>query len=74
MGPWFRVGRDLVLSLALSLALLAGCWASTGLGRVSLLFIPLWAAGYMAACLALGVSQARLFADVLGRRFRRKSA
>jgi putative peptidoglycan lipid II flippase len=68
------VGRDLLVSLGLSLALLAGCWASTGLGRVSLLLIPLWAAAYMALGLALGVSQARLFADVLGRRLRRGKA
>lgn len=74
LGPWFRVGRDLLASLGLSFALLAGCWASTGLGRVSLLLIPLWAAAYMALGLGLGVSQARLFADVLGRRLGRGKA
>lgn len=74
LGPWFRPGRDILLAFALSLALLAGCWASTGLGRLSLLLIPLWAAAYMGASLLLGVSQARLFADVLGRRLRRAKA
>jgi putative peptidoglycan lipid II flippase len=73
-GPWFRVGRDLYLSLALSLVILAGCWFSTGLGKASLLLIPVWVAVYMAAGIFLNVSQARLFADVVGRRFRRGKA
>jgi putative peptidoglycan lipid II flippase len=74
LGPWFRVGRDTLVSLSLSLAMLGGCWASTRLGGASLLLIPLWALAYLGACLALGVSQARLFADILGRRFRRRRA
>ncbi len=74
LGAWFRVGRDALVSLGLSLAMLGGCWASTRLGGTSLLLIPLWALAYLGACLALGVSQARLFADILGRRFRRRRA
>ncbi|PKN31387.1 MAG: murein biosynthesis integral membrane protein MurJ, partial [Deltaproteobacteria bacterium HGW-Deltaproteobacteria-20] len=73
-GAWFRVNRDMVISLALSLAMLAGCWMSTRLGPVCLLFIPVWAALYMGAALLLNVSQARLFAKVLGRRSWRKRA
>ncbi|NCD26315.1 MAG: murein biosynthesis integral membrane protein MurJ [Deltaproteobacteria bacterium] len=74
LGAWFRPNRDHVLSVLLSLGLLAGCWASAGLGRISLLLIPLWVALYMGLALVLKVSQARLFADVLGRRFARKRA
>ncbi len=73
-GPWSRIGRDLALSLALSLVILAGCWFSTGLGKASLLLIPVWVAVYMGAGIFLNLTQARLFADVLGRRFRRKRA
>lgn len=67
-GTWFRVNRDTAVSFALSLVMLAGCWMSTRLGPVCLLFIPVWIALYMGAGLLLNVSQARLFADVLGRR------
>lgn len=70
-GAWFHFNRDLALSLALSLVMLAGCWWSTSFGRWSLACIPLWALAYMGASYALGVSQARLFAEVLGRRFDR---
>ena len=73
-GAWFRVNRDMVISFVLSLVMLAGCWMSTRLGPVCLLFIPVWALLYMGAALLLNVSQARLFADVLGRRLRRKQA
>ena len=73
-GSWFRLNRDIALSFALSLAMLAGCWMSTRLGPLCLLFIPVWALLYLGAGLALNISQARLFADVLGRRFRRKRA
>jgi putative peptidoglycan lipid II flippase len=73
-GAWFRVNRDMVLSFFLSLAMLAGCWLSTRLGPVCLFFIPLWALLYLGAGMALNISQARLFADVLGRRLRRGRA
>ncbi|MDY0225205.1 MAG: murein biosynthesis integral membrane protein MurJ [Desulfomicrobium apsheronum] len=73
-GAWFRVNRDMVISFALSLVMLAGCWMSTRLGPLCLLFIPVWAALYMGAALLLNVSQARLFANVLGRRAWRKRA
>jgi putative peptidoglycan lipid II flippase len=73
-GAWFRLNRDIVLSFALSLGILAGCWLSTSLGPVCLLLIPVWVILYMGAGMALGISQARLFADVLGRRFRSKRA
>lgn len=69
-GTWFSVDRDLVLSLILSAGLFVGCWASSGLGWISLLFIPLWAAAYMGCSLLLGSSQARLLADALGRRLK----
>jgi len=71
-GAWFHIGRDVLVSFVLSLALMAGCWFSTALGKLSLVLIPVWALAYMAASLALGVAPARLFADVLGRRFRRR--
>ncbi len=71
-GSWFTGGRDLALSFVLSLGILLGCWLSAGLGAASLLLIPVWVLAYMGAALFLGVSQARLFADLLGRRLRRK--
>jgi len=70
-GPWFCPGRDLVLSVALSLVILAGTWFSTSLGTISLLLIPVWVLAYMGAGAFLNVSQARLFTDLLGRRLRR---
>ena len=73
-GAWFRINRDIVLSFVLSLVMLAGCWVSTRLGPLCLLFIPVWVLAYMGAGLALNISQARLFADVLGRRLWRKRA
>lgn len=74
LGSWFGLDRDHVLTFLLSFGLLAGCWTSAGLGRISLLFIPLWVALYMGLGLVLNISQARLFADVLGRRLGRKRA
>ncbi len=70
-GVWFRINRDHALSFMLSLGMLAGCWLSTGLGQASLLLIPVWAALYMGLALVLNISQARLFAEALGRRVRR---
>ena len=72
-GAWFRLGRDLPLCLLLSAGLLAGCRASAELGRVSLLFIPLWAGAYMGLSLLVRDGQARLLTAALGRRLRRSS-
>lgn len=70
-GPWFHVGRDILLSLVLSLGILAGCWFSARYGRLSLLLIPLWVAAYMGLGWMFNISQARIFVDVLGRRLRK---
>ena len=68
-GAWFLIDKNLICPVIFSLAMLGGCWWSTVLGHGSLFFIPLWALLYLGVNYILGVTQARVFIDVLGRRF-----
>lgn len=71
-GPWFRLDRNLILALLMSVVVLAGSWATSSWGKWSLLTIPLWALGYLGLGVLLGIDQAKLFSDVIFRRLIRR--
>lgn len=73
-GPWLTMDKHLVWPFISSLVMVAGCWWSTGLGQLSLVFIPGWAFLYLGVNHALGVSQAKIFTSIFIRVFSRRRA
>lgn len=65
LSTWLKCGAP-----SLVIGLLA--WSSSGTRLVWLLLIPVWAALYFLLARALGLDEARLLVDALGRRLRRR--
>ena len=65
LSTWLKCGAP-----SLVIGLLA--WSSSGTRLVWLLLIPVWAALYFVLARGLGLDEARLLVDALGRRLRRR--
>lgn len=74
LGVWPLELPHTLRCAAASLAMGLAAWAVTGPRLAWLALIPAWALAYFGLARLLGLSEARLLADALGRRLRRRAA